>query len=178
MKYRELALAELMRSNADRKHPFNFFTLSTVGEYPEIRTVVKRRYTEDDTIIFFTDSRSPKVDQIKADPRASALFYHTRKKLQVRLKGHIRLIRQSDERFSKYLNELKQNGNLKDYSTHLPPGSKINDLAEVFFGKDIFFCPLEMKVHHMDVLKLGRDQHHRYEYRLEMNGWQEYILTP
>ncbi|NNF32654.1 MAG: hypothetical protein HKN68_01005 [Saprospiraceae bacterium] len=178
MKYRNLALNELFRSNADRKHPFNYFTLATIGGYPEVRTVVKRQYTEEDTIIFFTDSRSPKVDQIKGDPRSSALFYHPRKKLQVRLKGHVRLIRQSDKRYTQFLNQLKQAGNLRDYSTALPPGSQITDLAQVFYGKDIFFCPMEMKVNYMDIVKLGKDVHHRYAYHLDQDGWEEKILTP
>lgn len=178
MKYRNLALNELLRSNADRKHPFNYFTLATIGHYPEVRMVVKRKYTREDTIIFFTDSRSPKVDQIKEDPRSCALFYYPRKKLQVRLKGHIRLISQKEKRYSEYLKQMKQAGNLRDYSSALPPGSQITDLTQVFYGKDIFFCPMEMKVNYMDILMLGKDVHHRYAYHLNQDEWEEKILTP
>ena len=39
----DLAKAELIRSNADRRHPFRYLSLATHGVYPEIRTVVKRK---------------------------------------------------------------------------------------------------------------------------------------
>lgn len=42
MKLFNLAQAELLRSNADRRHPFLYFTLATFGRYPEARTVVNR----------------------------------------------------------------------------------------------------------------------------------------
>ena len=178
MDLRNFALSELTRSNVDKKHPFNFFFLCTKGDFPEVRTVVKRTYSEDHCIVFFTDSRSPKVEQIKSDPRCSALFYHPKKQLQVRIRGHVRLIRQSDSRYSEYLNRLKQHGNLKDYTSNMPPGTPLKDLAEVIWGEDIFFCPLEIKVHDMDVLLLNKDRHIRTIYTLDQGEWNEQILTP
>ena len=75
----KLAKAELLRSNADRRHPFLYFTLATFGQYPEARTVVKRHAGQDLSLLFFTDSRKHKVRQIKKNAKVSALFYHPNK---------------------------------------------------------------------------------------------------
>ena len=52
------------------------------------------------------------------------------------------------------------------------------DNAEVIWGEDIFFCPLEIKVHDMDVLLLNKDRHIRTIYTLDQGEWNEQILTP
>ncbi|MFK7970361.1 MAG: pyridoxamine 5'-phosphate oxidase family protein, partial [Bacteroidia bacterium] len=70
------AQGELLRANADKRHPFRFFTLATLDKYPEVRTVVLRKAKPDFDIVLFTDSRSPKVRHIQASPHVSALFYH------------------------------------------------------------------------------------------------------
>ena len=82
-----LAQAELLRSNADRRHPFLYFTLATFGRYPEARTVVNRHVNAGLSVLLFTDRRTSKVSQARESPRVTALFYHPKKKLQVRMNG-------------------------------------------------------------------------------------------
>ncbi|NNM21982.1 MAG: pyridoxamine 5'-phosphate oxidase, partial [Flavobacteriaceae bacterium] len=88
--------AELLLTNTDKNHPFRHFFLSTFGKYPETRTVVNRGVTEDLEITFFTDSRTPKVEQIKENNKVSALFYHPGKLLQLRLYGQAHIITRRD----------------------------------------------------------------------------------
>ena len=54
----------------------------------ELRTVILRRVvTVDRILICNTDTRSPKVQQIKNNSRVSWLFYHPEPKIQLRLHG-------------------------------------------------------------------------------------------
>ncbi len=176
----ELARAELLRSNADRKHPFRLLYLSTAGEYPETRTVVKRKATPDFVITFFTDSRSPKVSQIRANPKVSVLFYHPKKKLQIRLYGEAHLIDEGHGDFNRYLQSVKESPSLKDYTTIQAPGDPLSagPEASVLFGDDIHFIAIEIKPEKLDVLLLGRDSHTRNLYQQTDGRWHQQSLVP
>ncbi|NET33229.1 MAG: hypothetical protein F6K19_14615 [Cyanothece sp. SIO1E1] len=176
----ELARAELLRSNADRKHPFRLMYLSTTGEYPETRTVVKRKATPDFSITFFTDSRSPKVSQIRANPKSSVLFYHPKKKLQIRLYGQAHLIDEGHGDFDRYLQSVKESPSLKDYTTLHAPGDPLTagPEASVLFGDDIHFIAIEVKPEKLDILLLGRENHTRSLYVERKGEWHQQPLVP
>nr|MCH9659806.1 hypothetical protein [Bacteroidota bacterium] len=63
------AKAELLLSNTQKEHPFKYANLSTFGEYPETRMVVNRGVLSDLEVTFFTDSRTPKVAQIRENKK-------------------------------------------------------------------------------------------------------------
>ena len=174
----KLAKAELLRSNADRRHPFLYFTLATFGQYPEARTVVKRHAGQDLSLLFFTDSRTPKVSQIKKNAKVSALFYHPKKKLQVRMKGLAELIGKGDESYDQFLEQIKNSRALKDYTARQAPGSEVGDESEIVFGEEAHFIAIKIKPAYMDVLRLGREQHERRRYTLEGKNWEEAVLVP
>ncbi|MEM1319631.1 MAG: pyridoxamine 5'-phosphate oxidase family protein [Bacteroidota bacterium] len=174
-----LARQELLRSNADRKHPFRFFQLATFGPYPELRTVVKRKASSDFLITFFTDSRSPKVGEIVEDNRVSALFYHPRKQLQLRLKGVAQLVERESEAFTQYLHQVKQSRSVKDYLTLQAPGSPVDDAtAEAGFGEQINLAVIEIQPQLLDILQLGRAQHFRSADHWEAGAWRAQPLVP
>ncbi len=82
--------AMLTRGVADRKSPLHTPTIATVGAdgSPQARIVVFRKFLhEERKLIFHTDLRSPKIEEIRADPRISWLFYHPGEKLQFRIAG-------------------------------------------------------------------------------------------
>lgn len=176
----EQAKVELLRSNVDRKHPFRLLYLSTIGEFPEVRTVVKRHIDSDLKLTFFTDSRSPKVEQIWDNPKVSALFYHPKKKLQIRLYGEACLIDEGHGDFDRYLQSVKASPSLKDYTTLQAPGSSLEEEEEAsaLFGKEIHFTAIEVQAQKLDVLQLGREHHQRSCYYLEEEGWREEPLVP
>ena len=178
MKLFDLAIKELKRSNLDRQHPFNYFQLATLDDYPEIRTIVKRNMDDDLNIIFFTDGRSPKVEQITKDPRVSVHFYHERKKLQIRIKGHTRIIKSTDHRYIKYLNQLKNTNSLKDYSSIEAPGTSVINATQVLLGETAHFTAIEIHPWYMDVLLLGDDKHERCSYQHVDDSWTETVLVP
>ncbi|MCB0586694.1 MAG: pyridoxamine 5'-phosphate oxidase family protein [Phaeodactylibacter sp.] len=174
----ELAKAELLRSNAGPRHPFLFFNLATFGQYPEVRTVVKRHTGPDLSILFFTDPRAPKVSQIRENPRVSALFYHPEKKLQVRMNGQADIIAEGDNGYDQLLESVKNGGSLKDYSTRQPPGSIVTDVSDIEFIEELYFLAIRIQPLYIDVLQLGRERHQRRGYTLEEREWREAILVP
>ncbi|MEL6866990.1 MAG: pyridoxamine 5'-phosphate oxidase family protein [Bacteroidota bacterium] len=178
MELYQLAQSELIRSNADRRHPFRYFYLATMGTFPEVRTVVKRNIDLDWNLLFFTDARSPKVEQIKANPNVSALFYHPKKKLQIRMNGHAQIIHDHEDDFDQWLQQVKQSKTLKDYTTTIAPGSAINDGFEISYGDAIHFLPIKIEPLHLDILQLFTTQHKRSAYNKEGAIWKETTLVP
>lgn len=82
--------AMLTRGVADRKSPLHTPTIATIGAdgSPQTRIVVFRKFLhEERRLIFHTDLRSPKIGELRADPRVSWLFYHAGEKLQFRIAG-------------------------------------------------------------------------------------------
>jgi len=170
----QLATSELIRSNVDPKHPYKTCVLSTVGKYPESRWVVKRGMNSKDfSMLIYTDSRSPKVSQIKKDNRVSLLYYHPKKKLQIRINALGELLDEGelyDTHFKKVQNHPK------DYSTLLAPGSVLD--GQLQYGSDINFTLLVIKPILWDILELGKKRHYRVRYELEDNKWKGKVLVP
>ncbi len=176
MELLDLAKAELLRSNADRKHPFLYFWLGTQGDYPEVRMVVKRDADPDFNITFFTDSRSPKVEQIRKASRITSAFYHPRKKLQVRLKGEATFI-ESGAYYEKALQRVESGSSSKDYSTLKPPGAPLQgEVPEL--GEVLHFLVVKILPERLDILQLGTDQHQRASYSKSGTIWEETLLVP
>lgn len=73
----------------DRKHPFHTPVFGTINETePSLRIVVLRRFwRKPPCLAFHSHSRSPKIKQLKTNPKVYWLFYHPQEKLQVRVKG-------------------------------------------------------------------------------------------
>lgn len=174
-----LAKAELRRSNADRKHPFRYFYFATLDEFPEVRTVVNRKVDLDLTLTFFTDARSPKVQQLQKNPKVSALFYHPNKKLQIRMSGLAELVDQAHGDFDRLLNEVKQTSSLKDYTTLQAPGSTVSEEAKLLFGDEVYFLAIKIHPVKLDILQLGREGHLRSAYvKQEGEAWKATTLVP
>jgi len=176
----EHAKAELLRSNVDRKHPFRLLYLSTFGEFPEVRTVVKRNIDADLKLTFFTDSRSPKVEQIWDNPRVSVLFYHPKKKLQIRLYGQASIIDEGHGDFDRYLQSVKESPSMKDYTTIQAPGQMLSEEPEagVLFGDEIYFVAIEIQAQKVDVLQLGWESHQRSLFIRDRSRWIQQELVP
>ena len=69
-------------------HPFRVFTAATADAdgVPDARVVVLRGFDPvGREVRFHTDARAPKVDQLRARPRVSLVFYDDAVKLQVRI---------------------------------------------------------------------------------------------
>ena len=171
------AKAELSRSNADKKHPFRYFSLSTLAEYPETRMVVNRKIGQDLSVLLYTDTRTPKVEQIQKNNKVTALFYHPKKRLQIRLKGKASLIQEGHPDFEKYVAKVRQSPSLRDYTTLLSPGSPLAT-TEVEHGSILHFTAILIQPDYLDILLLRREGHLRSLYEKIEEEWVENRLVP
>ncbi|MFM2422012.1 MAG: hypothetical protein RL291_542 [Pseudomonadota bacterium] len=93
------AWSTLERGARDRRAGLHTLTLSTTGldGYPEARTVVLR-YADRSAreIRFHTDVRSTKFREMTVEPKVALLGYDASSKLQLRLKGFVRLHTKND----------------------------------------------------------------------------------
>lgn len=75
---------------ATSRSPFNFLQLATAGldGAPQLRTIVLRRCdATNGTLSFITDMRSPKIREIRNDPRVSLVGFDPAASVQLRLSG-------------------------------------------------------------------------------------------
>ena len=70
------------------RSPFTMMQLATIGMdgAPKVRTIVIRQVDEThSTLSFVTDVRSPKIAEIRLDPRVSLVGYDPQAGIQIRL---------------------------------------------------------------------------------------------
>ena len=179
MKLFELAREELLSSNEDRDHPYCVFWFATFGDYPELRTVISRKVEDDLSILFYTDPRSPKVAQIKANGRVSAIFYHPGKMLQVRIRGNAFPIENIRMLYPQLLHEIKNSPLKKDFTARRAPGTVVEEPYEAQYGSEVHFEAIRIVPEIIDVLQVNMEGPHlRYQYTLEKGDWKEARLVP
>lgn len=171
--------AELLQSNTKKGHPFHYFYFSTLGEYPETRMVVNRGISQDLEITFFTDSRTPKVEQIRENSKVSAVFYHPLKQLQVRIYGTASLMTRKDTGYEVYLKQVLENANwTKDYASEYIPGTPKKDEGTLIYGNTMNLVVVKMQPVKLDMVLLGEKQHHRSKCELVRGIWTETVVVP
>ena len=173
-----LAKAELKRSENEHDHPFRYFYLGTFGQYPEVRTVVKRDLDDRLAVTFFTDSRTRKVSQIQDDNRVSALFYHPGHRLQIRMTGSAMKLKEDSLAYAAYYQQVNDSMGKKDYSTLAIPGTPQKDEAEIIYGETIHLTVFRILPADIDVVLLGKDHHRRSHYKRDGSLWIETKLVP
>ena len=111
----------LQRAPLDKHHEWRTPVLATVDTQgrPQARTVVLRQTDRDHaTLTFFTDARSPKCAELRAQPQATLLFWSARLGWQLRAEGEARVMtdgpevdaawaRVSDKLAGKYADEFR-----------------------------------------------------------------------
>jgi hypothetical protein len=83
----------LDRGAANYRDPFHWPVLGTIGqEGPDMRCVILRQFSiSDRLLVCHTDARAAKVRAISNFSKVSWLFYHPKKKVQLRITGHATL---------------------------------------------------------------------------------------
>jgi len=172
---------ELHRGALDKKHPFRFLTLSTYGDQGvQARWVVLRKVTKDLRFLIYTDSRTQKVRALQAHPQAQLLFYHERKKVQVRCMGEIALHR--DDEISRKQWSHVQGAGKRAYTPNLAPGTEIQHPKEAHSWStewdDRYFTVLEFRPEEFDVLQLNQTEHLRIRFRKKETEWTKTWIAP
>ena len=116
----------LKRGAANFRDPFHWPVLGTVGEDgPSLRTVILRKFTLPARILVcHTDSRAMKAREIANDNRASWLFYHPKRQVQLRITGNAQL--HTDDKFADDMWAATRIPSRINYMTDQPPGTVVN----------------------------------------------------
>ena len=97
-------------------------TLGTEG-LPEARTVVLRQADAvPGNLVFYTDSRSPKVAELTATPHASFVFWSKRLSWQLRVRVHI-AVQTSGPQVAEVWERVRQSPAAGDYLAAAAPGA-------------------------------------------------------
>lgn len=169
---------ELIIGYSKRGHPFRYFTLATVHDNaPRLRTVVLRKCLPDFTIIIYTDLRSQKVADIQQNTRVSALFYHPKKLLQIKLEGKAEIITDATA-LKPYWQTVGENSK-KDYTTSNAPGTLIKNPDQVDYNNAIaHFCVLKIECTNIEYLRLKRPNHIRALFTKNEEDFKGEFLVP
>ena len=160
-----------------KKHPFRYVSLASIeNAAPTQRTVVLRDATDDFDLIIYSDNRSNKVQQLDKNSKASLLFYHPKKLLQIKVEGHVELVR-SGKAYENYWSRV-QGVSQKDYITKHAPGTPIDQPDLVDYKEDEHhFCVLKLIPETLEYLQLSRPNHIRARFD-ESNDWEGHYLNP
>lgn len=170
---------ELQAGASQRKHPFGFFTLATVGldHLARLRTIVLREVNNDLQLVFYSDKRAKKVTHIKENNKVSLLFYHSEKSIQVKIEG-IATVHSNFGDKNKLWNALAENAR-KNYSTSLAPGSTVKapDVIE-YMNNDDYFCQIKVEPFKIEYLKIQHPNHVRVRFSKNNDDWVGEFLVP
>ena len=162
---------QLGAAATDRLHEWRTMALATLGhEEPELRSVVLREVDlASRRLVFFTDSRSPKVSQLEAQPRATLLLWSQRLSWQLRLRVHCAVQTDGLEVSSRWA-RLKLSPAAQDYLSPLQPGTPI-ERWELDRASREHFAVVTASVVAMDWLELHADGHRRARFGAEGASW-------
>jgi pyridoxine/pyridoxamine 5'-phosphate oxidase len=165
---------ELGRATQDRHHTWRTPVLTTVGldGSPNGRTVVLRRCDSHAGLFsIYTDSRSPKVTELKKNPQAQFVFWstHLNWQLRVRAKVHVLTTGSLVESVWQQMRHTKSAG---DYMTSQAPGTSFPSASTHVDQEnlDTYFAILQAEVVAFDWLELSRFGHRRAQFC--DNTWQ------
>ncbi len=170
---------EIRRATVDHKHPFRYVILGTGADSISMRHVVLRKVDDQFNLMIYTDSRTQKVDQINQNQQCQLLFYHPRKKVQVKV-SCVATICQNDEVTRKHwLNVLGENQ--KAYCSVKAPGDPINSPIEAFEWDDGFsskyFTVLSLSPTQIEILQIRGAEHLRVIFK-QIKEWSGQWLVP
>ena len=162
---RQRVWTELQRAVHDRHHEWRTPVLATVGSdgLPEARTVVLRQADAGSaSLVFFTDSRSPKVAELQAAPHASLVFWSKRLSWQLRVRARVSVHTRGPEVDATW-ERVRQSPAAGDYLAAIAPGAALPDASATSApaGGQHHLSIVSAQVLAMDWLELARTGHRR-----------------
>ncbi len=178
--------AALEAGAAPGRSRFSMVYLATSGldGAPRLRTVVLRRVDRAaGTAGFNTDLRSPKIAEMRAEPRAALLGYDMEAGFQVRLEGSVRLSPQDGAAWAAALPRSRI-----CYRHAWAPGAELarpeegDPTEEMTAPEDADsglpnFCAVDLQIERLEALDLSATGHRRALF-LASEGWAGRWLAP
>lgn len=168
-------------------NPFRTGVAGTIkNDGASLRTVVLRHTDPDEKqVIFYTDSRSAKVDELRAAPQISWLFYDPIEKIQVKLGGNA-IIHHQDNVARDYWSKVNARGRMAYMAIPAPSVSvsdPVNGLEYLDDDSDTEagyqnFAVIITQVNFIEWLILRDNGHRRAQFRLIDESWKGQWLIP
>gem|GEM_PF-1245684 len=174
-------IAQLVRAGVDRKSAFKWPILVTGSDQVGVsgRVVVLRRFDPETHIAtIYTDKRSTKVQQLRANKHAELVFFDPKRMLQVRIRGLASVHLDGPKRETAFLTLSDRNAS--DYSTLLAPGVELPQFQperDLRHAKDNFAI-IDVEADVLDVLSLERAGHRRAKIIRANGALQARWVTP
>lgn len=177
----EIVTKELHLASKDPHHPFRFVNFCTLnGGQPDSRYVVLRETTEDLKLLFFSDSRSEKIAQVRTNPSISLLFYHPSERCQVKINGVATILPQKEAN-ENFWNKIPSEAQ-KAYQSKWPPKTHVDTpekgiMLESKYKND-YFSVIQIFPMEVECLQLDSKGHLRIVFKRAHAKWQSSWLVP
>jgi len=162
--------ASIQTGVCDRHHGFHTPVVGTIGldGSPQVRTIVLRACDPvEQTITFHTDSRSPKLDELRRDPRLAWTLYDFGSRVQLRLQTHATI--QANNDFAKSRWDASHPNSRECYRVAIGSSAPIQTPEEAArFIPDGYenFAVVVGQIRSIEYLLLHHDGHRRLRYQL------------
>lgn len=168
------AWARLLAGARGRADPFHQGVLSTMSEAgPQARYVVLRAVSADEgRVAFHTDARSPKLAELRADPRIAWTFFGHGE--QLRLAGTVTL--HADDAPADAAWAALRRLSRRTYAVPRAPGAPVDDATLAAARAN--FVLARVRIGSLDWLSLAATGHRRAAFRRTPDGWQGDWLAP
>jgi pyridoxamine 5'-phosphate oxidase len=152
---------ELERATRDGQHEWHTPVLATTdGTVADARTVVLRAVDlEARQLLFYSDSRAPKVARLRSHPHGTLLMWSRRLSWQLRAQVRCEIETDGLAASSRWA-RLKFSPAAQDYLATMPPGAPL-DSAVATRGERAHFAVVTASVIAIDWLELHPDGHRR-----------------
>ncbi len=159
---------ELTRATKDRHHNWRTPAVASIGldGSPQVRTIVLRHANQTLwTLDAYTDSRSPKYQELKKNGRAQVVFWSARLSWQLRV-SVIASVHDEGDMVKAAWARMSQSKASKDYLSDQAPGSatvsdNVSEASSPNATNNHYLAVLSFQVISMDWLELGKDMHRR-----------------
>jgi pyridoxamine 5'-phosphate oxidase len=182
----------LKRGVTHSNDPFHWPVLGTTGkEGCNLRTVILRQFILPDRILVYcSDARATKAQDIGHDSTVSWLFYHPEKKVQLRISGQAKCHR--DDQFADDQWAATKITSRLDYSTSHAPGTPVDKPSSGLPGYLLEkiptlldsersrknFMAISCRIDSIDWLRLGALGHRRARFDWDEKGLSATWLIP
>lgn len=163
--------SELVRAPRERAHDWRIGVLATTdSDRADARCIVLREVDRRERwLVFYTDSRSPKVQQIASRPSGTIVLWSQPLSWQLRLAVQLE-VQTAGLTVSSRWARLKMSPDAQDYLSPLPPGSVIDKPMPERGSRD-YFGVVKAHIEAIDWLELHAQGHRRAQFDGSSRRW-------
>ncbi|MGB8706167.1 MAG: pyridoxamine 5'-phosphate oxidase family protein [Gillisia sp.] len=173
------AITELKSAVKQNDHPFRYCSVASCDSAENLRqrTMILRDITDNEHLLFYTDSRSIKIKHFKVNTHVSVLFYDPKNNLQLVIKGKMKVYKNNEDYH--YHKSNIEGKAVNNYNTRLAPGKKLNNPFNISRTTELHFALLELETQSIEFLKIRKDPNHlRALFTRKEKDWEKTFLVP